>query len=129
MCRAGRQGSAAVAAREEPEQSVLKAKSHSAPCVRSGGDACRGSLWIEQEDGVEEASLGLAPLVVDRTYTALRRLVERGMSLVVVEQYVHKALELANTVCILSRGEVVHVGNADDISTDDIYNGYLGIES
>jgi branched-chain amino acid transport system ATP-binding protein len=78
---------------------------------------------------VDEASLGLAPLMVDRIYEALRMLVERGMSLVVVEQYVQKALELAKTVYILSRGEVIHVGKADEIDTDEIYEKYLGIDS
>jgi branched-chain amino acid transport system ATP-binding protein len=78
---------------------------------------------------VDEASLGLAPLIVDKIYDALRRLVELGMSLVVVEQYVQKALELAKTVYILSRGEVIHVGPAEEIDTDEIYEKYLGIES
>jgi branched-chain amino acid transport system ATP-binding protein len=78
---------------------------------------------------VDEASLGLAPLVVDRIYDALSRLVERGMSLVVVEQYVHRALELATTVYILSRGEIVHVGDAKSVEPDEIYEKYLGIES
>jgi branched-chain amino acid transport system ATP-binding protein len=78
---------------------------------------------------VDEASLGLAPLIVDRIYEALTRLVERGMSLVVVEQYVQRALDLAQVVYILSRGEVIHVGRAHEIDTDEIYARYLGIES
>lgn len=78
---------------------------------------------------VDEASLGLAPLIVDKIYEALRRLVQSGVSLVVVEQYVQKALELAQTVYILSRGEVIHTGPAGKIGTDEIYEKYLGIES
>ena len=78
---------------------------------------------------VDEASLGLAPLMVDKIYDALHQLVERGMSLVVVEQYVQKALELAKTVYILSRGEIIHVGPAGQIDTDEIYEKYLGIDS
>lgn len=77
---------------------------------------------------VDEASLGLAPLVVDRIYDALARLVERGMSLVIVEQYVQKALALAKKVYILSRGEVVHAGDADQLDADEIYERYLGID-
>ncbi|MDA8045047.1 MAG: ABC transporter ATP-binding protein [Actinomycetota bacterium] len=75
---------------------------------------------------VDEASLGLAPLIVDKIYEALQRLVAKGMSLVVVEQYVQKALELARTVYILSKGEVIHTGAATDISSDEIYERYLG---
>jgi branched-chain amino acid transport system ATP-binding protein len=77
---------------------------------------------------VDEASLGLAPLVVDRIYEALAVLVQRGLSLVVVEQYVHRALELANTVYVLSKGEIVHVGPASEIAPDEIYQKYLGME-
>jgi branched-chain amino acid transport system ATP-binding protein len=78
---------------------------------------------------VDEASLGLAPLVVDAIYDALARLVERGLSVVVVEQYVQKALDLAQRVYILSRGEIIHEGDAKQISTTDIYERYLGIET
>jgi branched-chain amino acid transport system ATP-binding protein len=78
---------------------------------------------------VDEASLGLAPIIVDRIYEGLRQLVERGLSLVVVEQYVQKALDLASTVYILNRGEVIHVGKASDLTSDEIYERYLGISS
>ncbi|MFI5046659.1 MAG: ABC transporter ATP-binding protein [Acidimicrobiia bacterium] len=77
----------------------------------------------------DEASLGLAPLLVDKIYEALAQLVERGLSVVVVEQYVQKALDLASTVYILSRGEVVHHGSARDLSPAEIYERYLGIEA
>jgi branched-chain amino acid transport system ATP-binding protein len=77
---------------------------------------------------VDEASLGLAPLIVDKIYDALRHLVQSGMSVVVVEQYVQKALDLAKTVYILSRGEIIHSGPANQIHPDEIYEKYLGIE-
>ena len=78
---------------------------------------------------VDEPSLGLAPRVVDRIYEVLARFVARGVALVIVEQYVQRALALANTVYILSRGEVVHVGKAEELGPDQIYQRYLGIES
>ncbi|HVA73499.1 MAG TPA: ABC transporter ATP-binding protein [Acidimicrobiales bacterium] len=77
---------------------------------------------------VDEASLGLAPLVVDKIYEALAHLVAEGMSVVVVEQYVHRALELATTLYILSRGEIIHVGPAKEIGPEQIYEKYLGLE-
>jgi branched-chain amino acid transport system ATP-binding protein len=77
---------------------------------------------------VDEASLGLAPLIVDRIFDVLSRFVARGTSLVVVEQYVQKALDLAKRLYILSRGEIIHVGNANEIDPDEIYEKYLGIE-
>jgi branched-chain amino acid transport system ATP-binding protein len=77
---------------------------------------------------VDEASLGLAPLIVERIFDVLARFVERGTSLVVVEQYVQRALDLAKTVYILSRGEIIHEGKANEIDPDEIYEKYLGIE-
>ncbi|CUU55456.1 branched-chain amino acid transport system ATP-binding protein [Parafrankia irregularis] len=76
---------------------------------------------------VDEASLGLSPRVTDTIYELLARLAERGVSLVVVEQYVQRALALARTVYILNHGAVIHVGRANDITADDIYEKYLGI--
>jgi branched-chain amino acid transport system ATP-binding protein len=78
---------------------------------------------------VDEPSLGLAPRIVDRIYEVLARFAARGVSLVIVEQYVQRALALANTVYILSRGEVIHVGKADDLDPHEIYQRYLGVES
>jgi branched-chain amino acid transport system ATP-binding protein len=78
---------------------------------------------------VDEASLGLAPLMVDRIYDALNRLVERGTSLIVVEQYVQKALELAKTVYIINHGQIIHSSAARQIDADEIYQRYLGMAS
>ena len=77
---------------------------------------------------VDEASLGLAPMIVDRIFDTLALLPERGVSVVVVEQYVQRVLKLAKTVYVLSRGEVVHVGDAKGIDATEIYQRYLGVE-
>lgn len=78
---------------------------------------------------VDEASLGLAPLMVDRTFEALGALVERGIAVVIVEQYVQRALDLAQSLYVLSHGQVIHHGPADEIEPEEIYEKYLGIES
>ena len=78
---------------------------------------------------VDEPSLGLAPRLVDRIYEVLARFVAQGVSLVIVEQYVQRALALANRVYILSRGEVIHEGQAQELDPDEIYQRYLGVES
>jgi branched-chain amino acid transport system ATP-binding protein len=78
---------------------------------------------------VDEPSLGLAPIVIDRIYEALARLTARGLSVVVVEQYVQRALNLAQTVYILNHGRIVHRGSADQIDPGEIYQRYLGIGS
>src|SRR5262249_1397964 len=67
---------------------------------------------------VDEPSLGLAPRIIDQVYELLTRFAARGVSLVVVEQYVQRALALADKVYILSRGEVIHAGPASELEPD-----------
>lgn len=61
---------------------------------------------------LDELSLGLAPLVVDELYDVVDALKGQGASIVVVEQFADKALELADTVYVLRKGQVVHHGPA-----------------
>jgi branched-chain amino acid transport system ATP-binding protein len=77
---------------------------------------------------VDEASIGLAPAMVEVVFSFLRQLARSGTSLLIVEQYVAKALELAETVYLLNRGRIVHVGPAADLTADEIFERYLGIE-
>jgi branched-chain amino acid transport system ATP-binding protein len=78
---------------------------------------------------VDEPSLGLAPIIVDKIYEVLARLAATGLSVVVVEQYVQRALDLAQTVYILNHGQIVHRGGAKQIDPGEIYERYLGIGS
>ena len=59
---------------------------------------------------VDELSLGLAPIIIDEVYQNLVRLHEKGVALIVVEQQVEHALDLADRVVVLSRGEVSYDG-------------------
>jgi branched-chain amino acid transport system ATP-binding protein len=59
---------------------------------------------------VDELSLGLAPIIIEDVYRNLARLREKGVALLVVEQQVEHALELADRVVVLSRGEVSYDG-------------------
>jgi branched-chain amino acid transport system ATP-binding protein len=77
---------------------------------------------------VDEASLGLAPIIVDRIFETLARIVATGVSVLLVEQYVTRALALADSACLLNRGEVVFAGPADDLEADEIFERYFGIE-
>jgi branched-chain amino acid transport system ATP-binding protein len=63
---------------------------------------------------VDELSLGLAPIVVEEVYRTLRRIQGEGTALLVVEQQMTHALELADEVVVLDNGRVVHVGPASD---------------
>jgi len=59
---------------------------------------------------IDELSLGLAPLVVDELVERLMQLNREGMSLVLIEQFVHRALEVADRVYILNKGRVTFEG-------------------
>ncbi len=77
---------------------------------------------------VDEASLGLAPIIVDRIFETLAHIVSTGVSVLLVEQYVTRALALADEACLLNRGQVVFSGPADDLEGDEIFERYFGIE-
>jgi branched-chain amino acid transport system ATP-binding protein len=75
---------------------------------------------------VDEASLGLAPLVVDSIFAFLGRIAAAGVSLLVVEQYVSRALALAETVYLLHQGSIVFGGPTDDLDEEQIFALYAG---
>ena len=78
---------------------------------------------------VDEASLGLSPLLVDQVFAALSQIVAGGTSLLIVEQYVtRRVLELADSVYIMNRGQIVFSGAAADLRGEDVFERYLGIE-
>ncbi len=75
---------------------------------------------------VDEASLGLAPLVVDEIFAFLERIALEGASLLLVEQYVSRALALAQTVYLLHQGEIVYAGPAAELDEERIFALYTG---
>lgn len=58
----------------------------------------------------DELSLGLAPVIVDQVYDGLREINRNGTALIVVEQQVHRVLELANWAVVLDHGSVCYEG-------------------
>jgi branched-chain amino acid transport system ATP-binding protein len=75
---------------------------------------------------LDEVSMGLAPRIVDEIFEHLRALAATGLSLLIVEQYVARALELADYVYILDRGRLTYVGEPSEISEATITQSYLG---
>lgn len=78
---------------------------------------------------VDEVSLGLAPVIVDRLFEFLGSLLERGCALLIVEQYVSRALRIAGDVYVLSRGEVVLHAASNDVSEAELFERYLNIDA
>jgi branched-chain amino acid transport system ATP-binding protein len=77
---------------------------------------------------VDEASMGLAPLVVDGLFEFLASIAKSGTTLLIVEQYVSRALELADAVCLLNHGSVVFNGTSAGLDNEEIFERYLGVE-
>jgi branched-chain amino acid transport system ATP-binding protein len=75
---------------------------------------------------LDEVSMGLAPLIVDEIFSYLRRLASEGISLLVVEQYVARALDLADYVYILNRGRIRFAGEPAEVGDSTVLESYLG---
>ena len=70
--------------------------------------------------------MGLAPQVIDEIFGFLTSLAAGGAALLVVEQYVSRALALAHYVYILRKGAIAFVGEPAELSDDDVFAAYLG---
>lgn len=78
---------------------------------------------------VDEMSLGLAPVIVEEMLPVVRRVAdELGTTVIVVEQHIHLALELADRAVVLANGSVVLDGDAESLRADpsQIEASYLG---
>jgi branched-chain amino acid transport system ATP-binding protein len=66
---------------------------------------------------IDELSLGLAPLVVDGLIERLIALNREGLTLVLIEQFVHRALELADRVYVLTKGRLAFSGTPEEATS------------
>jgi branched-chain amino acid transport system ATP-binding protein len=73
----------------------------------------------------DEMSLGLAPLVVDFVFESIERASATGVTIVLIEQFIHRALSLASQCVILRQGEVAWSGAAAD-ARQEVLDRYLG---
>lgn len=75
----------------------------------------------------DELSLGLAPVIVDEIFEVVDGLRREGRSLLIVEQFVSRALEIADYVYILHKGSVAFVGEPDQCRQDErLFAKYVG---
>jgi len=74
---------------------------------------------------IDEPSLGLAPKIIDSVFEALHRAKQLGLTMVVIEQFAHRAMALSDHCVILRRGEVSWAGPATT-RPEEISAHYLG---
>jgi len=76
---------------------------------------------------LDEPSLGLAPQIVERIFSVLRDVSATGVSLLLVEQNAHKALQLAHRAYVLETGEIAMTGTGKELlASPEVRKAYLG---
>jgi branched-chain amino acid transport system ATP-binding protein len=77
---------------------------------------------------LDEPSLGIAPKLVDEIFAAIRRINAEGTTVLLVEQNVREALELASRAYVLQTGETVLAGSGEELLRSDLVRrAYLGL--
>lgn len=76
---------------------------------------------------MDEISLGLAPVIIKSIYEVLPNIVGEGLTAVIVEQDITKALSVSTRVYCLQEGRVSLSGNSAEVSRDEISRAYFGV--
>lgn len=75
---------------------------------------------------LDEVSMGLAPVVVDELFEFLGKLTASGCALLLVEQYISRALELADYAYLVNRGRIDFAGEPDELDSTRLMEHYMG---
>lgn len=76
---------------------------------------------------LDEPSMGLAPLIVEKIFEILRTLHSQGLTILLVEQNARAALRLSDRGYVMETGKIVLDGDSDDLLADeDVKRAYLG---
>src|SRR3954452_3387796 len=99
----------------------------------SGGEQqmlaiARGLIMRPRLLMIDEMSQGLAPTIVQGLFGIVRSLPQQGVSVLIVEQFVTHALDVASRAYVLEKGEVAFVGKAAELARDEAFvkGSYLG---
>jgi len=111
---------------------ILKERQKQAAGTLSGGEQQmlamgRGLMAQPKVLLLDEPSLGLAPILVQRIFEVTQRLKEAKTTILLVEQNARVALEISDRGYVLETGQVVLQGNAQELITNqDVQKAYLG---
>ena len=111
----------------------LKERRHQRAKTLSGGEQqmlAIGRALMTNPDCLimDEPSEGLAPVIIQGLWEAIRKLKEEGLSILLVEQNANLALKLVDYVHVMSKGQVVYSATPQELwANDAIKHSYLGI--
>ena len=110
---------------------ILKESRDNAGTALSGGQqqmVAIGRALMSNPDVLlcDEISLGLAPVVIRDIYNAMPRIREGGAAVIIVEQDIGQALEVADRVYCMMEGRVTLSGTPTDLTRDAIHAAYFG---
>ena len=111
----------------------LKERENQAAETFSGGEQqmlaiARGLMSNPKLLMIDEMSLGLAPVLVDKVMDSLKEIRQTGITVLIVEQKVKEALELADRGYVLATGRIVQSGtSAELLESDIVKKAYLGM--
>jgi branched-chain amino acid transport system ATP-binding protein len=112
----------------------LKERRKQAAGTMSGGEqqmlvVARALMSAPRLVIIDELSLGLAPKIVSQLFDILRDVNSSGTAVLIVEQFVHMALENTDRAYVLAKGEVVLEGKSSELlGSDELLASYLGGE-
>jgi len=112
---------------------ILKERRNQQSTSLSGGQqqmVAIGRALMSNPDLImfDEISLGLAPIIIKDIYDALPGIIGEGMSALIVEQDISKALAVSQRLYCLQEGRVSLEGASNTVSREDISRAYFGIE-
>jgi branched-chain amino acid transport system ATP-binding protein len=111
----------------------LRERQHQVAGTLSGGEQQmlaigRGLMARPHLLMLDEPSLGLAPLLVAELFACIRRIHAEQVTILLVEQNVHQALDIADRAYVLENGRTIRTGTAAELLADDaIQAAYLGL--
>jgi branched-chain amino acid transport system ATP-binding protein len=76
---------------------------------------------------LDEVSLGLSPLIVDRVYASLDGLMKSGTTIILVEQDLSRAMSVADRVICMLEGRIVLEGDAKALTREQVTQAYFGL--
>ncbi|MGE5188356.1 MAG: ABC transporter ATP-binding protein [Betaproteobacteria bacterium] len=112
---------------------VLKKKEKALAQTLSGGEQqmlaiCRSLMSNPQFLILDEPSLGLAPIVVEKVLDTVRTINDEGVTVLLVEQNIHDSLLVADRAYVLEQGKIILEGNSRELlSNSHIKEVYLGL--